>query len=186
MVNFVDYDGSRVRPFNSYTECDELIIENWNKLVKPNDKIYFLGDLTFNKNYCDKIMPRLNGKKCLIKGNHDNYKLKWYSLWFYDVRGCHNLESYLLTHIPVHPDSKNRFKRNIHGHLHTQFVKRKKPVAVYEGYNAVLRFKEELDPWYRNVCVDANNYTPVPFEVIQKETEELINIGEIVIPKKIK
>ena len=76
MCKFLDYDGERVRPFNNCKECDELMIQNWNEVVKPQDKIYFLGDLAFNKNEADKIMPRLNGKKCLIRGNHDLFKLK--------------------------------------------------------------------------------------------------------------
>ena len=99
MVKFIDYDGSRVRPFDTAEECDELMIQNWNKVVKPNDKVYFLGDLAFNRNKADKILSRLLGRKCMIRGNHDNFKLNWYALWFYDVRGCYNLESYLLTHI---------------------------------------------------------------------------------------
>ena len=175
MCTFVGYDGKRIRPFNNSKECDERMIQNWNSIVRPQDKVYFLGDLAFNRNEADKIMPRLNGKKCLIRGNHDNFKLNWYSLWFYDIRGCHNLDSYLLTHIPVHPDSKSRFKRNIHGHLHREIV--------YKS-NKKGEITKIPDNWYRNVCMDANNYFPVPFEEIQKETESLITKGEIIIPKK--
>lgn len=169
MTKFLDYSGNRVRPFSSAEECDELMIENWNRIVKPNDKVYHLGDVVFNKNHADKIMPRLNGKKCLIKGNHDLFKPKWYLLWFYDIRACYNLENYLLTHIPVHPDSKGRFKRCLHGHTHSSHV---------------LFNNGERDPWYRNVCMDSNNYSPVPFEEVRLETEELIRKGEIIVPRK--
>lgn len=172
MISFVDYNGQKIRPFNTCQECDELMIENWNSMVRPQDKIYVLGDVCFNKNLGDKIMPRLNGKKCLIRGNHDNFKLSWYALWFYDVRGCHNLENYLLTHIPVHLDSKARFKMNIHGHLHRNIV--------YKNENEI----KVPDVWYRNVCMDYNNYKPVSFEQIQHEFSVYKQQGKIIIPKK--
>lgn len=172
MISFVDYNGQKVRPFNTCEECDELMIENWNSIVRPQDKIYVLGDVCFNKNLGDKIMPRLNGKKCLIRGNHDNFKLSWYALWFYDVRGCHNLENYLLTHIPVHLDSKARFKMNVHGHLHRNIV--------YKNENEI----KVPDVWYRNVCMDYNNYKPIPFEQIQHEFSVYKQQGKIIIPKK--
>ena len=56
------------RPFASVEEMDETIITNWNACVKSNDTVYSLGDLSFHpENYINK----LNGKKCIILGNHD-------------------------------------------------------------------------------------------------------------------
>ena len=75
IIKFIDYDGNRVRPFDTWEEADEIMVQNWNSVVKPEDKVYFLGDLCFNRNYGDKLMPRLLGKKCLIRGNHDLFKL---------------------------------------------------------------------------------------------------------------
>ena len=175
MCKFIDYEGNRVRPFDSCEECDELMIQNWNKVVRPQDKVYMLGDLVMDRNYGDKIMPRLNGKKCLIRGNHDLFKLSWYALWFYDVRGCYNLDSFLLTHIPVHCDSKARFKMNLHGHLHRGLVYK------HNKNNIITKIP---DPWYRNVCMDANNYQLIPYEQIQHEFSVYKQRGEIVIPKK--
>ena len=177
MCKFLDYDGNRVRPFDSWTEADEVMIQNWNEMVKPEDKIYHLGDLSFNKNEADKIMPRLHGKKCLIRGNHDLFKLNWYALWFYDIRGCYNLENYFLTHVPIHPDSKARFKMNIHGHLHRGLV--------YQ-HNKQGEITPIPDPWYRNVCMDANDYKPIPFETIQHEFSVFKQQGKIIIPPKIR
>ena len=175
MVKFIDYDGNRVRPFDSWEECDELMVQNWNKVVKPEDKVYFLGDLCFNRNYGDKLMPRLNGKKCLIRGNHDLFKLDWYSKWFYDVRGVYNFESFLLTHVPVHSDSKSRFKMNIHGHLHRGLVYK------HSKKDEITKIP---DVWYRNVCMDANNYELIPYEQIQHEFSVYKQQGKIIIPPK--
>lgn len=174
MIKFIDYDGNRVRPFDTWEEADELMIENWNKVVKPEDKVYVLGDVCFNRNYGDKIMPRLLGKKCLIRGNHDLFKLDWYAKWFYDVRGVYNFENFLMTHIPIHSDSKARFKMNIHGHLHRGLV--------YLHKNGQMT--NNPDPWYRNVSMDANNYELIPYEQIQHEFSVYKQQGKIIIPPK--
>ena len=47
MCKFLDYNGERIRPYEP-DECDELMIQNWNEMVKPEDKVYHLGDLSFN------------------------------------------------------------------------------------------------------------------------------------------
>ena len=62
------------RPFKSVEEMNKVMIENWNKIVKPNDTVYVLGDYWFrdkaNKN-AQHIIPKLYGRKILVKGNHD-------------------------------------------------------------------------------------------------------------------
>ena len=178
MLKFVNYDGTRMRPFDSIEEVDELMIENWNKVVKPNDRIYHLGDVCYHCGNRDQIMQRLNGKKVLIKGNHDRDQLGWYMKYFEDIRGTFHIDgNYLLSHFPIHPDSKGRFVRGLHGHIHAQTVLQ----ALFSKENGVTRIP---DPWYRNCCVEVNNYSPIPFEVIKEETNKLIEEGIIIIPKK--
>ena len=63
MLTFYNYDGVRERPFDTVEECDELMIENWNKGVRPQDKVYFLGDLVLNKKSIQNVMSRLKGRK---------------------------------------------------------------------------------------------------------------------------
>ena len=177
MITFLNYDGTRMRPFDSVEECDELMIENWNKVVKPTDRIYHLGDVVYKCKNRDEIMQALNGHKILIKGNHDRDQLGWYMKYFKDIRGTHHIDgNYLLSHFPIHPDSKGRFARGLHGHIHAQTVMRSKLIEC--------GFSREPDPWYRNCCVEVNNYAPIPFEVIKEETEKLIEDGVIIIPKK--
>lgn len=160
MYNFLDEDGSKVRPMVNSYEGDAIMIENWNKIVSPNDKVYHLGDLGFNRNRLDVIMPMLNGTKILIKGNHDIFKPNWYLRWFKDIRGCHNLDNYLLTHVPVHPGSKARFKRNLHGHTHQN------KVMLINKDNLLTKVP---DDWYYNCCVELNNYSPIPFDLVRKK-----------------
>ena len=177
MLKFINYDGTRMRPFDSIEELDELMIENWNKLVKPTDKVYHLGDVFYKSGNSDEIAKRLNGEKVLVRGNHDRREAQWYLKYFKDVRATFHIDgNYLLGHFPIHPDSKGRFIRQLHGHIHAQTVMKQ---VWYPTGNGV-----EPDPWYRNCCVEVNNYSPIPFELIKEETEQLIEDGIIVIPKK--
>ena len=177
MLNFLNYDGTRMRPFSSVEEMDELMIENWNKLVKPTDKVYHLGDIFYKSGNSDEIAKRLTGEKVLARGNHDRREARWYLKYFKDVRATFHIDgNYLLGHFPIHPDSKGRFVRMLHGHIHAQTVMK---LLWYPTGNGI-----EPDPWYRNCCVEVNNYSPIPFELIKEETEKLIENGIIIIPKK--
>jgi calcineurin-like phosphoesterase family protein len=149
ILTFLKGDGSLLRPnFKDINEHDEHLIHQWNKVVGVNDKVYHLGDVGF-KNFTElsKILARLNGEKVLIKGNHDNFKLSQYAQFFKDVRGSHQLDKFILTHIPIHPDSMYRWVGNIHGHLHDNSL---------------------LDKKYINVSVEKlKDYSPIPFEEIR-------------------
>lgn len=47
------------------------MIARWNAIVTPEDTIYHLGDVAMHTAPMKRILPRLNGKKILIIGNHD-------------------------------------------------------------------------------------------------------------------
>ncbi len=68
-TNIIKYSS---RPFSSVEEMNEKMIENWNGLVKPEDEVFHMGDfafLTYQK--LKTVVRRLNGRKHLILGNHD-------------------------------------------------------------------------------------------------------------------
>lgn len=80
------------------------------------------------------IVARLNGRKVLVKGNHDIFKLKEYMPYFDDIRAYvvqmdQNKRKVMLSHIPIHPDSLGS-GTNIHGHLHYQAVDNPQYVCV--------------------------------------------------------
>ena len=56
------------RPFGSVDEMNEKLIENWNSVVKKDDKVYFLGDFCLG-DLSEKrdILNRLNGYKIIVK-----------------------------------------------------------------------------------------------------------------------
>ena len=53
----------------------ELIVENWNSMIAPEDTVIHLGDVSW---VADTYMDRLNGKKILVRGNHDGKSVAWY------------------------------------------------------------------------------------------------------------
>lgn len=62
------------RPFKNTRQMDETIVRRWNKTVKPRDTVYFLGDFVHGSRREKSPgywLRRLNGRKKLIRGNHD-------------------------------------------------------------------------------------------------------------------
>ena len=63
------------RPYSSVEEMNEKLIENWNSVVGPDDIVFHLGDFAFGgSGLWKEVLSRLNGKKYLIIGNHDEKK----------------------------------------------------------------------------------------------------------------
>jgi calcineurin-like phosphoesterase family protein len=147
IYKFLNGDGTRVRhQFEDVEAGDSAMIENWNRVVGPKDKVYHLGDVFINRK-ARFILEALNGNKVLIKGNHDIFKLADYTPFFRDIRAYHVLDKIILSHVPIHRESIGRFRGNVHGHLHANVV------------NDIL---------YKSVCVERINYTPIEFSEIQK------------------
>lgn len=148
ILTFERSDGTPLRHFTSSSEMDETMVNNWNRVVGPEDKVYHLGDVGFMSfERLRYIFSILNGTKVLIKGNHDNLKLSQYAKIFKDVRGTHLLDKFVLSHVPLHPSCLDRWGKNIHGHLHANTLD---------------------DPRYINVSVECVNYTPIALEEIKK------------------
>lgn len=74
------------RPFVDKVEMDRVLIENWNAVVGPQDRIYHLGDFAFLKqDQMRDVLKKLNGEKILIRGNHDKSKSVMLSVGFDQV-----------------------------------------------------------------------------------------------------
>ena len=157
MCKFLRKDGTKVRPWDDVSEMDAAMIENWNRAVRPRDRVIHLGDVAINKKYLN-VLGRLNGDKILIKGNHDKFKLKVYTEYFKDIRGTHKFNSnFILSHYPIHPECLSSNQWNFHGHIH---------------HKSVLLDNGEIDPRYFNCCVEHLNYTPMPIEKAMKKARK--------------
>ena len=157
ILKFKDNSGKVIRDFSDVTEMNEIMIQRWNSVVSPQDKIYHLGDVFFgSEDSANDILKALNGHKRLILGNHDNGKNKVLHMNFEKISMWRNFgkEGLLLTHVPVHPSTliENRFTGkqmiNVHGHIHQN----KSPEGPYKC-----------------VCVDhpGINYYPINIEELR-------------------
>jgi calcineurin-like phosphoesterase family protein len=149
-LKFTDADGEIIRPFSDVTTMNDLIRERWNSTVKPQDHVYHLGDVALqcSATLCKEFIQSLNGKKRLVRGNHDRFTARQYiEMGFQEIHGLHNLFNVWLTHAPIHPSNIGRMVGNAHGHIH-----------------------ERVSPEgpYLNCSVEATNYFPVDFDAVKK------------------
>lgn len=145
---FRDLNGDPVRPWRSAQEADEALVERWNETVGLHDKVYVLGDIAIPMNGLDQF-GRLNGDKILIAGNHDWPFEKKLGQYFRSVRAYWKLDNFILSHVPIHPDSLRNFTGNWHGHLHS---------------GRVLKQDGTIDPRYLCLCVEHTDFRPIAFE----------------------
>ena len=163
ICKFMTEDNKPVRPWDDVAEMDEALIQNWNSVVRENDLVYHLGDVVINKKFLP-ILERLNGRKRLVRGNHDTFAITEYLKYFEEVYGVREISSkdgndgMIFSHIPLAEASIERFGVNVHGHLHT---KRMKTDGTY-GHG-----DENLNPLYFSVCVEQINYTPISLEEVR-------------------
>lgn len=156
VCRFMREDGvTKLRPWTDPQEMDEHMVKVWNERVRPNDKVYHLGDVIINRR-CFPTLARLNGDKVLIRGNHDIFRDEEYRQYFRELRAYHVMNGMILSHIPIHEESLGRFGTNIHGHLHANRVKK-------DGV---------VDVRYHNVCVENTpDFGPILFEDVIKRIE---------------
>ena len=127
-----------------------------------SDTVYHCGDVVIGKKHLEKIR-RLNGKKKLIMGNHDIFKIPSYQeAGFYDFVAYRVfVDEFVLSHMPIHMGSvSDRFIANVHGHLHGKRVMKIKHVQGHD----IIYSDTEIDPRYYSVCVEQINYTPISHE----------------------
>jgi calcineurin-like phosphoesterase family protein len=68
-ANIITYSR---RPFRDLDHMHGELIERWNEVVQPHDDVWVLGDVAMGSiEESLKLIPRLNGRKLLVTGNHD-------------------------------------------------------------------------------------------------------------------
>ena len=168
VCRFTESDGvTKIRPWTDPDEMDEEMIKRWNDRVRPNDKVYHLGDVVINRKSLSTL-HRLNGDKVLIRGNHDIFRDDEYRRYFRELRAYHVMNGMILSHIPLHEASLGRFGVNIHGHLHSNRVKKARGIDATTGKTL---YSDENDVRYHCVCVEQTDFTPILFEDVIKRIE---------------
>lgn len=159
ILTFKDSYGELIRGsvFDSIEEHDETMIDNWNKSVKSGDIVYHLGDVFMgSKEDFKELWGRLNGRKRLILGNHDDAKFFAKNDLVSKVVMWRMFKEYgiLLTHVPVHNTTlwEGRFGQgpmiNVHGHIHHNPSPSKN---------------------HKCVCVEHTKYSPINIEELSND-----------------
>jgi len=169
VCHFMRADGvTKLRPWDTAEGMDEEMIKRWNERVRPNDKVYHLGDVVINRKALGTL-ARLNGDKVLIRGNHDIFRDDEYRQYFRELRAYHIMNGLILSHIPIHEASLGRFGCNVHGHLHANRVMKAKGINYPTG--EIIYSETEIDPRYHCVCVEQTDFAPILFEDVIKRIE---------------
>jgi calcineurin-like phosphoesterase family protein len=147
---------------------DELLIRRWNECIKADDEVYHLGDFAFyGKTKAAEIIQRLNGRKYLIRGNHDGHASQW---WLY--QGFQWVKDYYV--VRVHE------QQTIADHLvqyHQNIVLCHFPILSWENMqhgswhlhghcHGALNHLNEKTTRY-DVGVDPNNWYPLTYDEVK-------------------
>ena len=138
------------RPFYSAKHMNRELLANWNHTVKGNERIYYLGDMSFGRHRhpIDYWLRELNGKIFYIRGNHDKDAIT-YATIIPDRYGIKYGEyEFLLMHHPHRPFGYDGWI--IHGDKHNNDLK-KYPFINHKNKTI-------------NVCAELVNYTPLDLD----------------------
>lgn len=159
---------------------EEIIIQNWNKTIKPEDEVLMMGDLALtNKVKTLEYCLRLNGNKFMLYGNHDSRSPAFYKECGFEVvdpifkifNSGDDEVRVLFTHEPIFPlpkdthvGKKKIFYYNIHGHRHGN---------LHHGGDLPLTDR------HFDMSAECTNLTPVPLFEILANFSKKIGIGPL-------
>ncbi len=144
---------------------NEGLIQNWNSVVKPNDRVYVLGDIFFcGTKKRQEILDRLNGKIYVVLGNHDSRKELLKHDRFEWVRDVYTLKV-------EDPDARNGIQKIVCFH---------NPILSWTGieqgdWHCFGHLHGSLAPDYSVKRVDVGvdnplwNHTPVSYAQLKEE-----------------
>lgn len=157
------------RPYKDIYEMNQALVDNINKYVTKNDKLYVLGDFSFGKfKETKEIVDNINCKNIyLIKGNHDMEASKMIALGFKEVYEnfqikIHGIYPVLMSHFPYYPTLWEKIKYKVKGvRLDTRYLyKRITNYGVPLLCGHVHAAWKEMGNQY-NVGVDVHDMKPV-------------------------
>ncbi|MDU1890082.1 MAG: metallophosphoesterase family protein [Dysgonomonas sp.] len=148
------------RPFVDVDEMNETMIQRWNEVVGENDIVYHLGDFAFlTAGKLRQIISRLNGKICLIKGNHDEsvsscsecfeWIKDYYELIVDDEEAYRCKRLIVLLHYPLREwNGSHHGTWHLYGHVHGETEDDEKSLSF-------------------DVGVDCHNFYPLSYQDVK-------------------
>lgn len=128
---------------------DKELICRWNNAVNKEDDVYVLGDFGAEEKE-EFILNQLNGKKYLIKGNHDVKPNQYYRDFGFEEVYDHPIiikDFWILSHEPLYVN-RNMPYANLFGHVHDSPI-----IKTYSNQHYC-------------VSVERVKYTPISFDDI--------------------
>lgn len=155
--------------FSASLKMNEEMIKRHNEVVGPKDWVFNLGDFFCGKSAkeAEEVFHALNGKKFLIKGNHDKkitFKLPWerqYDILYLKIRSVPGWQNHkdevFLSHY-----SHRVWNKSFHGVGH----------LWGHSHGGMDFYKNSFD-----VGVDCHNFYPISWEKVKKyfEAIEVLN-----------
>jgi calcineurin-like phosphoesterase family protein/2'-5' RNA ligase len=138
------------RPFKSVTEMNKTLVDRWNSKVGKDDTVYFMGDLTLEREKLDYWLGKLNGKIKFIRGNHDKGMITKAEELQDRCPLVYKGHKFLLTHDPNRPANWDGWL--IHGDKHNNSL---------ENYPFMNHEKKTI-----NICSELVGYTPISIDTI--------------------
>ena len=174
------------RPFKTTQEMNEKLIENHNRVVGKNDRVFFGGDVAFKIRPSDvaNILKQLNGKKYIIAGNHDKAILKrdsngniiirpeiesyvewikdYHELTIQDSSIKHGNKLIVLTHYAMRVWNKSHWGAwNLYGHSHGTLPEDESALSIDIGVDAVAKRLSAGN------SISQDDYRPISYEEIK-------------------
>lgn len=120
----------RARGYSSIVEMNQIIIDKYNSIVKPEDDVYVLGDCCLGVPENVELIKQFNGQLHLVRGNHDT-NVRWtmykelpnvvetQNAIYLDYRKYH----FFMSHFPsltgnLEKESLHQMTLNLYGHTH--------------------------------------------------------------------
>ena len=144
------------RPFRNVEKMNQIIIDRWNSTVKNDDTVYFMGDLTLEKDKLDYWLGKLNGRIKFIRGNHDKGAITEATELPEKYPLVYKGNRFLLMHDPFRPANWDGWM--IHGDKHNNNL---------EDFPFMNHEKKTI-----NICSELVGYTPIPIDTI------ILNLSE--------
>jgi calcineurin-like phosphoesterase family protein len=157
------------RPFSCVEEMDEIMIYNWNSVVKRDDIVFHLGDFIWDgEKDVRKYFSKLSGQIKIIPGSHDKFIRSWFSyntyIEYYSKSGY-----FIRLLSPIHEIQKKKEYFIVMCH-YCMRVWNKSHYNSYHLYGHSHGMLESVGK-SMDVGVDCNNFTPVSLEDVLKIME---------------
>jgi len=155
------------RPFQSEYGMNRHMVEQWNKVIHPEDLVVHVGDfsagLKGRKKELIKLTKELNGERMLILGNHDHFTEEYYLdvLGFSYVDFFYIYKDIMFSHYPLVQNPKYP---NEQIDLLVEIAKENKSKLILHGHQHNPAYKNYENHF--NVCVDRHEYKPINLKLL--------------------